>query len=280
MSYEQCQRIAAQLKWLSEAPDLIRSNRFPYPARLFNNCNSPPQGGSINARRLGLQFEQIVKLFLSNRPEVSDIKNNIQILVAGKTVGEADLLFRFSEQWWHLELALKFYLRQPGIEGLKGYFGPNRQDRFDLKWQHLTEHQIQILRDPSALAAIGCTPIDNLNTAILMKGWLFQHPDDRRTELPEPINPSHARGWWVHQSELEAWLEKLPRSAAYLIVEKPLWLYPVRYIRHTALSRKQLLARIEKTRFPTQVWVVIGEGYSRQLISRGYVVSDDWEHQP
>jgi len=270
-------RLRLQLEWLREAPNLACASDLAPPEGLFKLDSKPHAEVCLTARRLGLQFEELIRVCLQNNPQVTDLEANIPVRSEKVTLGEADLLLQFSQQWWHLELALKFYLRQPNIDGLAGYFGPNRRDRFDLKWQHMTNHQCNILSHASAKPILEQRNIDRLNRAILIKGWLFQHPDDPRTDEPFPINKHHQRGWWVHQSEVDHWLKEQPANAQYLIVEKPYWLYPLQAIAKPSIDCQQLKRYLAKRVFPTQVWVVLGQGVSRQLISRGYVVSDRWE---
>ena len=269
--------LARQLEWLSRAPNLVATPDLALPDGLFGETFKLQRPYRIGARRLGLQFEQLLHIYLQNTPQVSDIETNIAVREDKITIGEADLLFSFKEVWWHLEVAIKFYLRQPGIEGLAGYYGPNRRDRFDLKWLHMLNHQTQILQHPSATPLLLERGIKQLRRAVLIKGWLFQHPLDQRNDRPWPINPHHQRGWWVHKSELQSWLVNQPSSASYLVVPKPLWLSPLWSLGRTSLSAAQLLAYVENRDFPTQIWVVLGQGRSRQLLSRGYVVSDNWE---
>ncbi len=230
----------------------------------------------VSARRLGLQFEQLVRIGLRLNPQITDIESNIPIRSGKVTVGEADLLLRLGDAWWHLELALKFYLREIGTEGLKGYYGPNRKDRFDIKWQHMLAHQTQIFSQPAAQSLLQSRGIERLYKACLIKGWVFQHPNDPRSTYPDPINPHHAGGWWVRQTELNTWLNTHPSSARFMIVEKPYWLYPPGRITGRALSKNQLERELVKRQGAVQIWVVIGESYSRQVLSRGYVVQDLW----
>lgn len=269
--------LARQLEWLSSAPNLVVPPDLALPEGLLGLSVKPQGDYHVSARRLGLQFEQLLQIYLQNHSQVSDIESNISVREDKITIGEADLLFRFRETWWHLEVALKFYLRQPGIDGLGGYYGPNRRDRFDLKWQHMLNHQTQILEHPSATPLLRERGIEQLRRSVLIKGWLFQHPLDRREDRPDPINPIHQRGWWVHKSELQGWLSKQPSSASYLVVPKPFWLRPLRVLGQVSFSAAQLLAYLENREFPTQIWILLGVGRSRQLLSRGYVVSDDWE---
>jgi hypothetical protein len=269
-------RLAEQLKWLAESPDLIKCPDLALPAGLFTASKPTLESTDISARRLGLQFEQLVKLSLRLNSEVTDLKSNIPIRDGKITVGEADLLFRHRSVWWHLELALKFYLREMQTEGLGGYYGPNRRDRFDLKWQHMLKHQCTIFSHPAAQSIRDELGIERLNRAVLIKGWVFQHPNDPRKAEPDPIDPMHAGGWWVRQCELEAWLSSQLTSARYLVVQKPYWLYPVARVKSRALSKRQLIDQLAKPHSAVQVWVVLGEGYSRQLVSRGYVVPDNW----
>ena len=269
-------RLREQFRWLAKSVDLIDSRPLARPAGLLSAAAGAYTGPDVTARRLGIQFEQLVRYYLENIAQVSDIETNIPIREDKITLGEADLLFRFQRQWWHLELALKFYLREVETEGLAGYYGPNRKDRFDIKWRHMVEHQSQIFSKASAQPLLEQRGVSCLKAGLLVKGWLFQHPNDQRTTYPEPINPHHARGWWIHQSELRDWLRSQPSTARFMLVEKPLWLYPAARVPSPCLNAAQVINRLRGRYTAVQIWVVLGEGWSRQLLSRGYVVGDDW----
>lgn len=264
------------MEWLRRSPNLIDTESLALPEGLFTATDSALLSGDITARRLGLQFEQLVKIGLKNNPQVTDIESNIAVRSSGVTVGEADLLFRLNSHWWHVELALKFYLRELNTEGLAAYYGPNRKDRFDQKWQHMLEHQSQLLGRPEAADLRASRGINEISRAILIKGWLFQHPNDHRQTAPSLINPMHPRGWWVYQRELASWLCEQPANARFMLVEKPYWLYPPARVQDVSMNRRRLLAQVVQRQSAVQIWVVLGESYSRQLLSRGYVVPDSW----
>ena len=277
MTIQNDARLYAQLQWLSRSPDLVLTSELAYPQNLFTHQPHLESGLAVRARRLGLQFEELLRIYLSSITQVTDLHNNIPIRDQGITLGEADLLFRYFKQWWHLEVALKFYLRQTDIDGLQGYYGPNRRDRFDIKWSHMQQHQTKVMNSSAADTVRAHMGIDRLNVGALIKGWLFQHPNDSRTSPPSPINPLHETGWWVRQSELSHWLSQFPSTAQYLVVEKPFWLHPLRFIQLPNLNVEQLKRRISERSDAVQIWVVLGIGVSRQLLSRGYVVADNWE---
>ncbi len=160
---------------------------------------------------------------------------------------------------------------------LDDWVGPNLQDNLGKKWRRMEQHQVKLSQQSATKTQLATLGADNPTPGLWVKGWLFNHPDNASTLVePYPINPSHARGWWVRKSELSGFLKQHTINCSYILPGKPNWLIPVSAYCGLSLSLRQLMMRVAGTRQPEQIWCVLGEGVSRQIISRGFVVPDDW----
>ncbi|MEZ5555625.1 DUF1853 family protein [Haliea sp.] len=133
------------------------------------------------ATRLGLYFEQLWQFFLQQDSETMLIANNVPVRDAGRTLGEFDCLYwcRRRERPVHLELAAKFYLgcHAPCVDAdpptAYSWLGPNTIDRLDRKLQRLTQHQIQLSRQPAAQPVLDALHAAEPLREILLSGQLF-----------------------------------------------------------------------------------------------------------
>src|SRR5690606_32898773 len=110
-----------------------------------------------HSSRLGLYFESLWKFYIEQHPDWELLGHNLQIGSAGRTRGAFDFLCRYRDEYWHLELAMKLYL------GLKDsldpgawhqWWGPNCNDRLDIKLNHLTQRQLTLSTDPQGREAL------------------------------------------------------------------------------------------------------------------------------
>jgi hypothetical protein len=92
-------------------------------------------------KRLGKYVEQLLFEYLEHHREIHHLHKNIVLSANKKTVGEIDLVFDFKKQRYHWEVAYKFYLLHDHQQ-LTAYFGPQGQDRLDLKVNKLLSHQL------------------------------------------------------------------------------------------------------------------------------------------
>ena len=199
---------AGELRWLVNAPPLLRTPASPHDAdTVLRQCASEPEvlaraGATLaaqpRARRLGHHFENLVAALVDASEHYSVEARNLPLRLNGVTLGELDLLIRdhHSGDLMHWELALKFYLGQPGAPMGQAWPGPNNpNDQLTLKIEHLLERQLPRAHQPAVrelLAEQGLCPD---HTALLTRGRLFQ-PQDGTVPVPPEVHPDHQTGHW------------------------------------------------------------------------------------
>lgn len=247
------------LYWLATAPQLITTgarfdaarylppgwqetlqqwDRHPEtaPARLM----APPK------RRLGLYFEELYEVFLSELLGWEILLRNQQIQSAGRTLGELDFVVRnpHTGRTEHHEIAIKFYLGVADRITGSRWYGPNARDRLDLKTLHLTEHQSRRAQLPEALQLLSEHGITGpIEARIFMPGYLF-YP--LNTPLPEPseVPAEHLRGGWVYTDEAAAM-----DSSGWVQLHKPHWIGPWHQVPAPTDAGMQI-RQIEQDRIP------------------------------
>jgi uncharacterized protein len=294
------------LAWLLFSPDLLSAK--PPASALANPFELPGDAAATVAwllaldrdpldlheslaathvTRLGRYAECLLAYFLRQGPAARLVAANVALRRAGRTLGECDFLVRTADgRRLHWELAVKCYLHAgDALATLAAYVGPNLQDRFDLKFTHLLDHQLPLsAREEFALLGHG-GPWD---AQMFVKGWLFYRWDGGASNgvplVPAEIHPAHARGWWLAN-------EDLPRFAAghagaWAVLPRLAWLAP----RHPVpvadaaggaaglLDAAALCERLSQQSGPTMVAAFArDDGASHwHERSRGFVVPDDW----
>ncbi len=224
------------LLWLATAPQLIDT-----PARLEQASYLPPgwQDRLVqwdrhpetaparllgpHKRRLGLYFEELYEVFLSELLGWQLLLRNQQIQSAGRTLGELDFVVRnpHTGRAEHHEIAIKFYLGVPDSDKGSLWYGPNARDRLDLKTRHMTELQSQRTRLPETLELLEAHGITGpLEARIFMPGYLF-YPLNTPLAPPPGVPAEHLQGGWVYADEAE----KLD-TATWVQLNKPHWIGP------------------------------------------------------
>lgn len=212
---------AADLQWLLDCPSLIESEMtFDFSAPLTNEVKWEPVRRfheTKAAHRVGYYVESLIESWLVSQDTVSDLQHGIQIRREKETLGELDFLFRQGGKLHHLEVALKLYLCFPeGAENGSHFVGPNATDSFERKRDRLLDKQL-----PFGKAHF--PEIEESSHAV--KGMIFYHPtDERAVPLPASLNPLHARGLWIRESELEGFLSGFRSGQSGRILKKPFWL--------------------------------------------------------
>ncbi len=209
---EQAER---DLRWLVDCPDLLvtpASIRLPDPFL----TNQPIDWSPVirfhetkSSYRVGYYVEALVQAWLGVTPGIEEIQQGIQVRKEKITLGELDFLFRRDGELQHLEVALKFYLYAPDrIANGSHFIGPNAADNFERKRDRLLTKQLPFgrLYDPEIQ-----------RSQHLVKGVIF-YPEgvSEIDEMPDNLNPLHARGTWQFYSEVK------DRSAE--MMAKPFWL--------------------------------------------------------
>ncbi|QJD70770.1 DUF1853 family protein [Marinobacterium sp. LSUCC0821] len=278
--YTQAQT-TAELSWLASAPLIYSSN----PSASLVSVNRPKTsyfGTPLKQlHRLGIHFEELYRIYLENTPEVTDIYDHIQINETGKTLGEADFLLSQNGELTHLEIAIKFYLKTTDTGSLFDYHGPSLSDTLGRKVSHLVDHQLELFNQPAAIVklqslGIALSPDTPINKLGLIYGWLFYHISELNSPHHQALSPNAQRGAWCETSEFESFISTLPQSCRFLVPHRSEWLIPASRQRAISYSTSEILAMLDDRMKPTQIWAVMGEGVSRQMLQRIFVVSADW----
>ncbi|QFU76402.1 DUF1853 family protein [Halioglobus maricola] len=177
--------------------------------------------------RLGLYVESLWHFFLTQDPLVDLLSTNLAVREGGRTIGEFDVLYYCHQRrrHVHLELAVKFYLCSPGLDGSewRHWLGPNRRDRLDLKLDRLIQHQLALSARPESAPLLAELGIDNPLREMEIKGRLFaQNPDVSKKPPGWPANKNMDCYLRAHSSDLAA---SIPAGGQPL--ERRQWLAPV-----------------------------------------------------
>lgn len=209
------------------------------------------------------------------------LAHNLPVHSEGRTLGEFDCLYRCLEsgRTVHLELAVKFFLRSPAINGLdtdrRHWLGPDTRDRLDLKIDHLLHHQIHLSHTTAAqetLAANGLTVTDR---EIALRGCLFTTSDG--AAAPEGFNDDVVLQRWAR---VDSWQDLVAggSSERYLALEKSRWLSPAIALEGDALldapaMHARLQAHFADTHYPVLLAAMDARGVET---ARFFVTTDDW----
>lgn len=253
----------ADLYWILNTPSMMRApagiQDWTWLCEQFSSEPAFPGSSVVSEnKRLGLYYENLVFEILSKTLKNNKLKRNIQVKSNKITVGEFDFVGSAPFGDFHLECAVKFYLRVGSGASLSHFIGPGKKDRLDIKWARLLQHQLP-LSDTEAgreqLIKLGLAPSTK---ALLLQGYLF-HPlsDPDPVELAAEINPNHLAGWWVKPSQMNL----LDNNSRYAVLEKPYWLSP----------------KVESAVCITQLSTLAANYGFPQLISRGNWLNGKWQ---
>jgi hypothetical protein len=266
--------------WFSQRiPDLDQRLRYwdAQPQPLLDELNKH------KSHFLGPYFEQLIVFLLRHTADIEIIAERLQIHHDGHTLGEFDLLFHDAQtqQFFHWELALKYFIgfsRQPGETF---WWGPNANDRLDLKVAKTFDQQLRLSEqhgDFLSAHGVNTQPI----AQALTKGYLFHPHQDSEEITPQfdsCISLQHQRGWWRRWSGTQTAIAK---SSSWLVLNKPHWLAPLSagMIASQRMNDEMLNQHIEKT-FARGFRALMVAEVSQidgvwQECSRGMLVSEDW----
>ncbi|WP_415903610.1 DUF1853 family protein [Neptuniibacter sp. QD29_5] len=258
--------------WVLRSPSLINVPKSYIP---FHDLISPDQFKPVAVntstfieRNLGGYYENIVNHILNNDHHLSDIKRNIKIFNNEATLGELDFIGGSSTGDFHLECAIKYYLRIGSGTKLEDFIGPGKRDRLDLKYERMVEHQLRVSKTPQGILACKSEGLSPAIFVMLVQGYLF-HPFAEfgsKIALHPTINPSHLQGWWLRQNELG----QINDSDFYSIMHKPRWLIADQ---SNLLDYAELKTELSKADRPILVARIDKKG---KELDRGFVVPNEW----
>lgn len=184
-----------------------------------------------NQRLLGSYFECLWQFYFSHHPDWQLLEHHVQVFdtTNKQTLGELDLLVQHtpSQQYFHIELAAKFYLRHPEKIGLNEdhWLGPQTNDRLDLKLDKLYKKQLPFLHHEATQISLVDRQLDHpYKQALIMKGYLF-HPWQQGKTLTDSTNKAVLNGRWLHEKDFEH-LRLKNKDQLWAILPKHNWLGP------------------------------------------------------
>ena len=265
----------SELDWLSQAQTLLGENQFRRNPLTVDRSKIPILK---NHHRLGVHFEDLFEFHIKSCPQITDLYSNLQIIEDKKTLGEADFLVRRNGVWQHIEIAIKFYLRVGNTGQLSDFLGPSLTDSLDRKVNHIEYRQLKLLQSDAAKSTLQTLGVDSpVDSFAQIFGWLFYHVTDDQSNIPDSIQPHHPRGRWLCVNELERFLDECPESVRFILPSRSEWLISPSQIHEIAWSKRDLVNRAQKLfDRPQQLFIVLGEGCSRQLVERVFVVPESW----
>ncbi|TDG11940.1 DUF1853 family protein [Seongchinamella unica] len=218
--------------------------------------------------RLGIYFESLWQFFLSNEPQVELLASNLPVRAGGKTLGEFDLVYfcHRRQRPVHLELALKFYLCAPGMDGSEWqhWLGPNVKDRLDRKLTRMLEHQARLSEQAQAREVLAALGVESPLREVEVKGRLYRQYAVT-TVAPPAYNTQLALQQWAHASTATAILGDLSHRR----LARRQWLAPLAG-NDSPAGREQTGTAANS---PGQFALVDDWGRERQRL---FVVADEW----
>ncbi|MEH6569926.1 MAG: DUF1853 family protein [Halioglobus sp.] len=238
----------------------------------------------IRSHRLGIYFEGLWHFFLQQDTLVDLVVHNLPVHDQGRTIGEFDCIYycHERERHFHLELAVKYFLSnrivtEPGQTSCwHEWWGPECQDRLDLKITHLMDRQIQLADKTPAKALLSKLGILDVAREVEIKGYIFQSAVDELLP-PYGYNSDRPLSQWIHLDQLAQYCAR-DQWHAFFHLPKFQWLSPVQNPSHdeqlgaddllqTMLShfeeqtRPQLVAALDQTGKELARFFVAGNGW-------------------
>ena len=271
---------ANNIVWAVKSPPLISSKDNIWPeANWFRDWEVKAFGSeSLNPnQKLGLYFENTLHEWIEKEPKLTLLAHNLIVTSKRRTLGEFDLIVRNENSIEHWEIAVKFFLGIRNRKNIGHWIGPNPRDTLERKLDSLENRQIRLGDNPDARRILEQEDIKIDSRRIIFKGRLF-HPykmfKTSRFEFPEDINRSHEKGWWLRWEELDS--HKELKNSSFKLLDKREWLAQLKTIDTEEIISFDELKDSCASIFTSHVAIINGE---RNELSRGFVVSKDWEAQ-
>lgn len=221
---------------------------------LDRHCTSP---------RLGLVFESLWHFFLHCDKDCELTAHNLAVRDGKRTVGEFDVIYyqHSSGRYFHLELAVKFFLYHPSGEPnpLSNWLGPNSADRLDRKLDRLIDHQLRLSRTKVGHRQLADLGIGGISPQLHFGGMLFYPPYLEVHPCPS-LHPDHLRGHWQTVSAFQA----RDKTEEWRVLGKPDWL-AANFEMGTPIDN-EVLARAQRK--PIMAINTVGQ--------RQFIAPDDW----
>lgn len=258
------------LFWIRSSPSLMNIpeafvsgiDLMSYLDVKLDSCNQPIATGP----KLGIYYEDCIQKILRSSPKLIDLYRGIQVLKDRRTLGEFDFIGAGHNLSFHIECAVKFYIRTGSGHQLSDYIGPGKRDRLDLKWQRMLSHQLPLSTSEEGILACLQYGLSPDIRALLMQGYLFHPLNEQASPLHPAINNNHLRGWWIYERDTQ----HICGAPTYQILEKPFWLHQST---SEFISFRKLAKLMENLKQPALIRRLDKEG---EEIDRGFILNNDW----
>ncbi len=278
-------RIKQDINWCLQSPPLMHSVNDPdtWPgdswfAQLhLASSNDFPTPKDPHHFRLGQLFEAYLANWLQHSRDFRLLANNVQVFEGKQTVGEFDFLVQTTAGVEHWEAAVKFYLGRSPTENLASWYGPNTEDRLDIKYERLVRKQLQLAQHPAAQKMLEEKEITVNRSRCFMKGRLFYPWDVFESGVyksPNDSNASHEKGWWLPWDEIGALMATERLRAVYL--PKLLWLAPLDSSFLDQSISLHELTHLQQQHRQQATHIALLDETSGEEVSRGFLVTDQW----
>lgn len=271
-------RIKTDLDWLANSSELIATKAVSLEMQcevsdgrdfLHNKTNKDITNDLPATSRLGTYFEQLCCLGLRGNSELNIIASNQQVIQDKQTVGEFDLLVGINNRNLHFEIAVKFYLQVGVGDKLSDWVGPNLKDRFDVKYQHLTNHQLKLSINARVQNWLHENNLEIDGKGLITRGRLyypFKKFIERDFIYPDQVASNHLKGFWLAAGQYQA-LPELQGLESY-ILPRSHWLSDIR----TEEVKDLEPLVIQSIQSVTAIVVL----KNSQEMMRGFIVPDEW----
>ncbi len=223
----------------------------------------------LKTRRLGELFETFWIVAFELHPDYEIVLQNYQVQIEGKTFGEIDLIVenQMSRRFIHIELAAKFFMLIPGVEGLHAWVGPGLADRLDKKLNHLLHHQLTLPKNTFVSDLLQQQGIALSKSAAILRGRYFYPLLEHSYHEDKHVNYHANKGYWGRLAE---WLNFLKcEEWQFSRLKKNEWLFS-----NVSVSETGAINRLLSTDYNYPVAFIATHPEAESV--RGFVVPDDW----
>lgn len=225
------------------------------------------------AEKLTLRFGQQMEVAFAKAIERMEhwniITQNIQCIQNKTTKGEVDFILQNTEskQFYHVELAVKFYLYVPYSENeIECFIGPNKKDLLHEKLHKMNDRQFPILFEPEVTALLKLLNIDakHVKQSSCFKAFIFTPFGSEMHHFSE-INNACVAGQYLNLHTLDSLISH--ESKAY-VPEKLDWIVNPEHHKNWINwpeAKEAILQQLEKKNAP-MVWIKNQESVHRYFV--------------
>ncbi len=223
-----------------------------------------------HGQRLGRYFESLWAFYFEHSPRFRLLCQNVQIIDGARTLGELDFIVQDLQtgKTLHIEVSVKFYLGVDDTREQHNWYGPNSQDRLDIKMHTLLARQSRLTQQPQVAAQLHQQGICVDACAVILKGRLFYPMPG--SPPPKHCHGSHLRGRWQRFSGFDC-----EPGRCYLPMPRSGWLAPQQINPAACLHHKSVLqALLDDGVLSLPLLLLVFDGERER--ERVFVVPDDW----